>query len=518
LRVRAVRWPLLAVIALAIAGLAPRTPCFANGWEHGAIPFEALVKALQAESPDMRARGARSLGLREQQRGVAPLLARLQAPEPHPAVRSTIYAALGHLGATEAVPALLQCLVDEQDDEVRATCAGAAGKIGAAEALPALLRSLETDPSFLVRTGVVEALGGFSQPDAVAALTDLIEPGGNASLRTRAIRSLGQTGADAAVGPLVAALEAADGASEQTAIVQALGELGHPDSGAALERLIAETKDADLRLATVVALGAVRDGDARDTLEALLDDPDPAVQLAAVLGLRHLGQAAAAAAVLRFYEGLATPAVEAMEGWTGEVLVRALATLRLQSEALRALGDLDPVVGLPAFLDAAARQEVDRTSQAGLELAARIYQRRRLALHGLGYTKARSAFEVLSGPLGLHDEDPRLRAVAVRSLGVLGFPEAVALVIGSLGDESRDVRWTGATVLGLLGDRQAVAALLGALEDPVARVREESALALGYLGDVAARDRLLGLAEEDANEAVREAARFAAGLLEDRGG
>lgn len=36
----------------------------ANGWEHGTVPFEALVAALGSESAHMRERAAQSLGYR----------------------------------------------------------------------------------------------------------------------------------------------------------------------------------------------------------------------------------------------------------------------------------------------------------------------------------------------------------------------------------------------------------------------------------------------------------------------
>ena len=60
----------------------------ANGWEHGAIPFEALVAALKQESSEIRLKAVRSLGFRGQVEGVPPLLKLLARPDPSRRVRA----------------------------------------------------------------------------------------------------------------------------------------------------------------------------------------------------------------------------------------------------------------------------------------------------------------------------------------------------------------------------------------------------------------------------------------------
>ena len=142
-----------------------------------------------------------------------------------------------------------------------------------------------------------------------------------------------------------------------------------------------------------------------------------------------------------------------------------------------------------------------------------LYQRRRAALYGLGYSQQRAAAELLAGPLGLKDRDARLRAVAVRSLGVLGFSDAARTLTPSLRDASPEVRWTAAIVLARLGDRGAAPALLAALGDKVAEVRRRAAEALGALKHRPAQAALRQMADADPAPRARIGAQFALKLL-----
>ena len=73
----------------------------ANGWEHAAIPFEALLWGLGHEAAETRARAAESLGYRGQAEALPFLLDALKAPEPDHRVRRALYTALGRLGVRQ---------------------------------------------------------------------------------------------------------------------------------------------------------------------------------------------------------------------------------------------------------------------------------------------------------------------------------------------------------------------------------------------------------------------------------
>lgn len=489
---------LLAVLALLLPVAAA-----GNGWEHGSVPFPALLSALSAEDPGLRARAAESLGFRGQPEAVGPLLEAWAKPELLPEVRGAIVTALGRLGDPGALPALRDCLAGERDDRVRGGCAAALGAIGDEAALPDLFAVLEADSSVLVIAETVDALGGFSSAPAVERLA-AIAAGPDPGLAARAVAALGRTGAAAAAAPVLAALDRAEGEQERAIAVEALGRLAVPEAADPLSRLLARSDDPALKIRIAVALGAIREGSARASLVALLDDPLPAVQWYALDSLAALGEAAVAPDFIAYAGGLAEARrAGRIEDWLADPHP-ALAALSLETRVLTLLAEMDAPSALDLFLDAAMPLEVPRGSGAGLALANGVYQLRRAGLLGLGYTRApERAGAALRGAEGIGDPDPRLRAVALRSLAVLGAAGTVETALGGLRDGAAEMRWTAAMVLGRLGDRRAEPALIAALGDTHGEVRRQAAASLGFLGAVAARPALERLAREDPRAAVR---------------
>ena len=504
---RGAPWMLAGVLLLGSPGQAG-----GNGWEHGAVPFAALVSALDSESADIRAKAAESLGFRGEARGVAPLLDLLGRTEPSHRVRSVAYSALGRLADHRALPILRRCLHGEAREEIRAVCVTALGELRGPESLGLVLDAFRDDAHPLVRSRAVDALGAFPEPRSLRVLERLLGDGSSGALRRRAIAALGRTGAREAADALLARLPHTEGEAERAAIVEALARLRDPSAVDVLLREMDRARDPALRARVAIALGAIRAPSAYDALVRMLGDPLPAVRLYALRGLKELGRPRAADDVLRFYLEMARrlagrPAADLVED-APSVLV----LLSLQVEALRALLALDPARGADAFLDGARSPEVPRDSQAALRVAEGFYERRRIALHGLGYSVSRDAAPLLRGSGGIGHPDPRLRAVAVHSLAVLGEAGVAADLTPMLRDPVPEVRWTTARALGRSGDPAAVEPLLALLTDEYGEVRRQAALALGYLGALRARGPLLRLADQDPVETVRAAAAYAAGL------
>ena len=193
----------------------------------------------------------------------------------------------------------------------------------------------------------------------------------------------------------------------------------------------------------------------------------------------------------------------------------ALENLTLQAEILRALIALDPPVALPAFLKSARPRAFPRDSAVGLKFTELVYELRRIALVGLGYSKSAKAAEFLSTAGPLHDPDPRLRAAAVRSLGVLGKPGAYNAVVSMIEDSSAEVRREVALVLGRLRDRRAEKPLRVLLSDRNDLVREEAVTGLGYIGAMQARRIIAEISRKDPSRRVRNAARQSLTTLHD---
>ena len=406
------------VFVLVVALLGSPGGAEGNGWEHGAVPFKALVAALRSESTDMRARAAESIGYRGETRGTPPLLDLLGRGEPSHRVRSAAYTALG-------------------------------------------------------RTGMHEAAA-----------------------------------------PLLARLRDAEPLAERAAIVGALAQLRDPSALDALLEELESVQDGALRVRITIALGAIRAPSAHDALIRMLRDPLPAVQFYAIRGLRELGQSATAGDLSRLYQTLAEGLSNRSSASLKADAPAVLTALGLQVEILRALTELDARSGAGAFVDGARSPEIPRDSQIALRIAEGFYERRRMALHGLGYSASRDAVEVLEGRDGLGHADPRLRAVSVRSLAVLNAAGTVEKLLPVLRDPVPEVRWTAAMALGRLASADAVEPLVELLADEFGEVRRQAALALGYIGEPEATVPLARLAINEPVASVREAALYAMDLLD----
>lgn len=509
---RTLRLRLLAVF-LGCGVLCASASVHANGWEHAAVPFEALLEALAFPAAETRRQAAESLGFRGQTEAVEPLIRALSRPEPDSGVRRAIYAALGTLGDPRATDTVLYCLRHESREELRAECAMAIGLISDERGLDPLLVALVTDPSPVVRYRATDALGHFAHPASTNALSSLVLHGPDQGQRLRAIRALGYTGTEAAVDPLLRRLATSDDDVERVALSDALARLGSHKATAALQAEFDRARDPELRAQLAMALAATRDGDAYPTLVKMLADDLPGVRYFAIDGIRELGRPDGAKPLARFSLDTSIRFAKRLPQRWAEDPTAVVRDLELQKSALRALVELDPVHALPAFVAAAEPQAVPLDSAAALQVAEAIYEVRRVALYGLGYTGDQKAADFLASDDGVGDEDFRLRATAVRSLGVLGSPEASEQMEVLLGDPAPEVRWTAAMVLGRLKDVESTAGLRDRLSDRVAEVRKQAALSLGYLGDTDALPQLRRLAVEDESDRVREAASLSVALL-----
>ena len=484
-----------------------------NGWEHSAIPFEALVKALDFEAPEMRTRAAQSLGFRGQPEAVEPLLQRLATPERNHLVRAAIYAALGNLADRRAVPVLSICLMEELREELRSECVNALGLIREKSSLPLILTALEKDSSVSVQQSAVSALGSFSEPAAVTKLSALVANSGHTAIRQRAISALGRTGSAAAVDPLLLALQNAESVGERILVVEALTGLQSRQAVKPLQGLLKESSDPGLRTRIVIALGAIDDGSTYPTLIEMLHDPVPAVRFFAVKSLHRQRIKEAAEPIGRLTLAISRH----LEKQSAEELIEdpapVLANLSFQVAAVQAIADLDAPGSLEALLAAGRSRSIPRDSAMALKIAEGYYQQRRSALYGLGYTKSIKAAAFLSNTSGIKDPDYRLRAVAARSIGVLGFSNAPDILIRCLEDPSAEVRWTAAAALGRLESKASVEPLLNRLSDENAEVRRQAALSLGFLADPRATSQLRSLASEDGSGNVRTAAEYSIRLL-----
>jgi HEAT repeat protein len=210
---------------------------------------------------------------------------------------------LGHLGATDAVPALIERL-DDHSRYVREAAVRALGRIGDERALPPLTH-LFLSPGRAGAGIVYEALlslGDASDPVFLEGL----------SSATESVRVTSCFGVAAALEPEEARRELermlADPAGEVRA---AAGEtLGRVSDTTAPDALAQATRDPvpSVRRAAVSALGSYDDPRSLPFLLAALDDPERDVALRAGEALVRLGRLPAAG-------GQARAAIDQTEAW-----------------------------------------------------------------------------------------------------------------------------------------------------------------------------------------------------------
>jgi HEAT repeat protein len=255
---------------------------------------QVFIQALTDESVRMGEAAAHALAEIGPQAvdAVPALLQALMNEEEDSGRRQAASDALGAIGS-EAVPALVQALADE-DERVRNAAARALKDVGpqAVDAVPALIQALG-DPDDDVSMAAASALGDVG-PEAIPML---IEALGNrdAPARRGAILALGWIGPEAKeAAPLI--IQALEGDAEwlvRSSAAHALGSM-QPDASEAIPALIQALADESeyVRAAAADALGDF-ESQAGDAIPALIE----------ALADEHAGTRSSAARALRDITG-----------------------------------------------------------------------------------------------------------------------------------------------------------------------------------------------------------------------
>jgi hypothetical protein len=190
---------------------------------------EAAARCAAAIAESLVARGqSGEQGPADQLRG--PLLQALGSAEPP--VRMWAARALGYIGGTDAVAALVRAL-DDEAAAVRWQAALSLGDLRATAAVDPLVTALRhQDPD--TREAAAEALGAIGDPRAAGPLQEVLSDGTQRlSLRMAAARALGDLGDPASIPALAQALHD-DSAELRVAAALALGDM---DDAAAIPPL-----------------------------------------------------------------------------------------------------------------------------------------------------------------------------------------------------------------------------------------------------------------------------------------
>ncbi|WP_051855462.1 HEAT repeat domain-containing protein [Streptomyces sp. NRRL B-1347] len=272
----------------------------------GDAPLSDSVADLVAQSPDpplrelldlltdadravaQRRGAARALGAVGHTSAVPALLAVLADEETPTDLRTDAVDALGALRHPEAAAPLAALAQDEERPGTRrARAVRALGRIGDPQTLPVVLACADS-PHEAVRARAVAALGGFPVARAAQALKALVTPDADPELARAAVRALGRIGAPA-LPVLVELAELADAVPEDLAadLVAALAARPEAEALTALGRLAASPS---AERAAADALSARGTPDCAAPLASFLhSDVHPFTREAAVRGLLRIG-------------------------------------------------------------------------------------------------------------------------------------------------------------------------------------------------------------------------------------
>lgn len=248
-----------------------------------ADPSEALPRLLAASldaDPWVRYYAARSLGRQGGSSGV-PALVALATDDPIPPVRVAAVEALGQLGAAHAVAAL-GSLASDRDAAVAGAALTALARLPGDGALGILLTALGGGEREL-QEAALGALGERADGAAVPAVARIAAGGADPEMRVLAMQVLGDIGTEGAVDALVALTAEPRRAATAVTVLARLAEGQVPWVARGLTH-----PDIEVRCAIADALARSRSHAAIAALRAALDDPAPAVRLAAAAALRRI--------------------------------------------------------------------------------------------------------------------------------------------------------------------------------------------------------------------------------------
>ncbi|HYP29945.1 MAG TPA: HEAT repeat domain-containing protein [Blastocatellia bacterium] len=422
----------------------------------------ALVEALTGDE-ELTVLAAGALGKIGDRRAFESLLGMIG--QPNSAVRQAVIAAINSLGHPEMAERA-QRLLSDPDPYVRESAVKIAGYFCYAECVELLLERCR-DEDENVRRAAVEHIPYLEDPRVVPILIDALR---NAPPRVRAAAAsaFAQVDGDAALRPLLDALNDPD----PWVRYYAARSIGHHRYDEAMGVLadVAKADDAShVRIAAIDSLGKIDGPRVVGVLTSFIESPDLNLARAA---LKSLGQINHPDALPPLLEALRSPQVEP------------------RLEALRALGARGGEEAIRAVQWAAAAEPEPEVAHAAIDALAR-----------LGMPDSIAALVNLTA-------ENALREAGIDALARLG-EQKIEMVAKGLRHAQSSVRQAVVEALGRTKHPLASETLSGALDDEDPSVRLAAVNALAYLGNRSAERKLMTLMRTDPDTAVRRAAQKA---------
>jgi len=383
--------------------------------------------------------------------------------DPDARVRAAAAAALGEANAPSsdvqdvreihpetALPALRKALQDSSP-LVRSAAAKAFGDIRSNDDLALLVAALE-DLDASVALSAAKAIEQIPNDSAVAALMRIYGDGKNSpELRQQALSTLETIGSPDSIAIFLGDLRSGGNQpslSAAWALQRALQKRPDPTAFEPIRKALEQAQPPWPREVLVVVLGATRNPLAFDVLVPLLESQDPILRQKAADALGLLGDRRA---ILTLSGLLKDPDYRARE--SAAFALTRFADFPVSPELVAALHDTDTTVQLHA--SRALLQSHDPKAIDAL-IAAMPNPN---AIYTLGESHDSRAIPALIKLLQNPGNETSARAAAAASLGKLGDPRAVELLIASLTEDNAAIAQQASLALGALKDKRAIAPL-----------------------------------------------------------
>ena len=262
-------------------------------------------------------------------------------------------------------------------------------------------------------------------------------------------------------------------------------------------RVIREGGDTVAVRTAIMDLGYEKRPDVYPVLVEELNDPNPAIQHAAVVSLGRFGRGEAIEEIIK-PKTFRSP--HSNIRWAAVAAIGKLGDYRVIDHLLKAAEDPEWIVRNQAVTEIKAK-------------VAAIIRRRdirlaRLLVHMLSLENEEIVDLAIEGfqefgldslPLlheALTNSSPTIRANAARALGRLKFHGSTPYLLDLLQDSQWTVRAAAAEALGLIGDRVSVEPLVLKIQDNVSKVQARASAAIVRIGKPATMSLLNSLARE----------------------
>jgi len=381
------------------------------------------------------------------------------------AVRQAAVAAINSLGHPE-MPKRALTLLSDPDPRVRESAVRIAGYFGYAECSELLLERCR-DKDENVRRAAIEHIPYIEDERGIPTLADALE-NETPRVRASAAQALAQVEPAAAMSHLLCALDDEDQWVRYFA-ARSIGRHGYPEGLDALGRLAKSDPATHVRIAAMESLGGIGGPRAVAVLASLVDSDDPDLTRAALSGLGMIGHPDALPPLL--------------------AALRSPASSR-RIDALNALGKREGPGVVDAIEWIAAADDDEKVVQAAID-----------ALASLATPAAITTLMRLTS-------DPVRRDAGIDALARLGV-EQIDLIGEGLSHPQPSVRRSAVEALGRIKNTRASDLLSKALDDEDASVRLSAVNALVYLDTRSAQRRLVAMARTDSDASVRHAAQKA---------